>query len=110
MAPIWWDKKGAFKALHDINVLRLGYINERAPLDGKRVLDLGCGGGILSEAMASIGAVVTGIDMGQAPLPLIETCSSSILFSGFKSQPHQLRVNSPGEGMDFKLLGYYLHC
>jgi 2-polyprenyl-6-hydroxyphenyl methylase/3-demethylubiquinone-9 3-methyltransferase len=68
MAPIWWDKKGAFKALHDINVLRLDYINERAPLDGKRVLDLGCGGGILSEAMASIGAVVTGIDMGQAPL------------------------------------------
>jgi 2-polyprenyl-6-hydroxyphenyl methylase / 3-demethylubiquinone-9 3-methyltransferase len=68
MAPIWWDKKGAFKALHDINVLRLDYINERAPLDGKRVLDLGCGGGILSEAMASIGAVVTGIDMGKAPL------------------------------------------
>jgi 2-polyprenyl-6-hydroxyphenyl methylase/3-demethylubiquinone-9 3-methyltransferase len=68
MAPIWWDKKGAFKALHDINVLRLDYINERAPLDDKRVLDLGCGGGILSEAMASIGAVVTGIDMGQAPL------------------------------------------
>ncbi len=68
MAPIWWDKKGAFKALHDINVLRLDYINERAPLDDKRVLDLGCGGGILSEAMASIGAVVTGIDMGPAPL------------------------------------------
>ena len=68
MAPIWWDKKGAFKALHDINVLRLDYIDERAPLSGQRVLDVGCGGGILSEAMTSLGAEVTGIDMGQAPL------------------------------------------
>ncbi len=55
MAPIWWDKKGAFKALHDINVLRLDYIDSRAPLSGKRVLDVGCGGGILSEAMTAAG-------------------------------------------------------
>jgi 2-polyprenyl-6-hydroxyphenyl methylase/3-demethylubiquinone-9 3-methyltransferase len=68
MAPIWWDKQGDFKALHDINVLRLNYINERASLAGKAVLDAGCGGGILSEAMASLGAVVTGIDMGEAAL------------------------------------------
>jgi 2-polyprenyl-6-hydroxyphenyl methylase/3-demethylubiquinone-9 3-methyltransferase len=68
MAPIWWDKQGDFKALHDINVLRLNYINERAPLAGKAVLDAGCGGGILSETMASLGAVVTGIDMGEAAL------------------------------------------
>ena len=68
MAPIWWDKKGAFKALHDINVLRVDYIDRRASLAGKRVLDVGCGGGILSEAMAALGAEVTGIDMGQAPL------------------------------------------
>ena len=68
MAPIWWDKQGDFKALHDINVLRLNYINDRAPLAGKVVLDAGCGGGILSEAMASLGAVVTGIDMGKAAL------------------------------------------
>jgi len=68
MAPIWWDKKGAFKALHDINVLRLGYIDKQAPLFGKRVLDVGCGGGILSESMAKLGAEVTGIDMGEAPL------------------------------------------
>jgi len=68
MAPIWWDKKGDFKALHDINVLRLNYINARAPLAGKAVLDAGCGGGILSEAMASLGAIVTGIDMGDAAL------------------------------------------
>lgn len=68
MAPIWWDKQGDFKALHDINVLRLNYINERAALAGKAVLDAGCGGGILSEAMAAMGAEVTGIDMGEAAL------------------------------------------
>jgi 2-polyprenyl-6-hydroxyphenyl methylase/3-demethylubiquinone-9 3-methyltransferase len=68
MAPIWWDKQGDFKALHDINVLRLNYINDRIPLAGKAVLDAGCGGGILSEAMAALGAVVTGIDMGEAAL------------------------------------------
>jgi 2-polyprenyl-6-hydroxyphenyl methylase/3-demethylubiquinone-9 3-methyltransferase len=68
MAPIWWDKEGAFKALHDINVLRLDYIDTHASLSGKRVLDVGCGGGILSESMARLGAEVTGIDMGEAPL------------------------------------------
>ena len=68
MAPIWWDKNGAFKALHDINVLRLDYIDHHAHLSGKRVLDVGCGGGILSKAMTRLGAIVTGIDMGEAPL------------------------------------------
>jgi 2-polyprenyl-6-hydroxyphenyl methylase/3-demethylubiquinone-9 3-methyltransferase len=64
----WWDKKGGFKGLHDINPWRLHYIDERAQLAGKRVLDVGCGGGILSEAMAALGAEVTGIDAGEAPL------------------------------------------
>jgi len=68
MAPIWWDKNGVQKALHDINVLRVDYINQHAPLSGKRVLDVACGGGILSESMAALGADVTGIDAGQAPL------------------------------------------
>jgi len=68
MAPIWWDKDGVQKPLHDINVLRIDYINTRAPLSGKKVLDVGCGGGILSEAMASLQAEVTGIDAGRAPL------------------------------------------
>ncbi|MBW2436737.1 MAG: bifunctional 2-polyprenyl-6-hydroxyphenol methylase/3-demethylubiquinol 3-O-methyltransferase UbiG [Deltaproteobacteria bacterium] len=68
MAPIWWDRQGDYKALHDINGLRLDFINQRAPLAGKAVLDVGCGGGILSEAMAALGAVVTGIDMGEVAL------------------------------------------
>jgi len=68
MAPIWWDRRGALRALHDINILRTDYIHERAHVSGKNVLDVGCGGGILSEALAALGANVTGIDVGQAPL------------------------------------------
>jgi len=68
MAPIWWDKDGVQKALHDINVLRVDYIHKRCRLAGKRVLDVACGGGILSESMAALGAEVTGIDAGRAPL------------------------------------------
>ena len=64
----WWNLRGDFKALHDINPVRVRYINERASLCGKSVLDIGCGGGILSEAMAAMGATVTGIDRGEAPL------------------------------------------
>ena len=72
MAPIWWDKNGVQKALHDINVLRVDYINTHCPLSGKRVLDVACGGGILSEAMAALGARVTGIDAGRAPLSVAQ--------------------------------------
>ena len=68
MAPIWWDRKGDFKALHDINGLRLDYVNTRVSLPGKRIVDVGCGGGIFTEALSSAGASVTGIDAGQAPL------------------------------------------
>ncbi len=68
LASRWWDPHSEFKPLHEINPLRLGYIDKIAPLDGKRVLDVGCGGGILSESMAAKGAEVTGIDMGEAPL------------------------------------------
>ncbi len=68
MAPLWWDKNGVQKALHDINVLRVDYIDKHASLSGKSVLDVGCGGGILSESMATLGAEVTAIDAGKAPL------------------------------------------
>ncbi|MCW8948874.1 MAG: bifunctional 2-polyprenyl-6-hydroxyphenol methylase/3-demethylubiquinol 3-O-methyltransferase UbiG, partial [Sedimenticola sp.] len=68
LAARWWDPHSEFKPLHEINPLRLGYINQIAGLQGKRVLDVGCGGGILSESMAREGADVTGIDMGEAPL------------------------------------------
>ncbi|HEC28887.1 MAG TPA: methyltransferase domain-containing protein, partial [Gammaproteobacteria bacterium] len=67
LASRWWDPNSEFKPLHEINPLRLDYIDQRADLAGKRVLDVGCGGGILSEGMATRGANVTGIDMGEAP-------------------------------------------
>jgi 2-polyprenyl-6-hydroxyphenyl methylase / 3-demethylubiquinone-9 3-methyltransferase len=67
-AAWWWDKNGRFKSLHDINPLRLDYIQQRVTLENKRVLDVGCGGGLLSESLAAAGADVTGIDMGEAPL------------------------------------------
>ena len=68
LASRWWDRESEFKPLHDINPLRTNYIDENASLAGKRVIDIGCGGGILSEAMTQRGAIVKGIDMGEAPL------------------------------------------
>jgi 2-polyprenyl-6-hydroxyphenyl methylase/3-demethylubiquinone-9 3-methyltransferase len=68
LAGRWWDPNSEFKPLHDINPLRLDYIDRLAPLNGQRVIDVGCGGGLLSEGMAVRGAQVTGIDMGKAPL------------------------------------------
>jgi 2-polyprenyl-6-hydroxyphenyl methylase/3-demethylubiquinone-9 3-methyltransferase len=69
VASRWWDLEGEFKPLHRINPLRLGYIAERSGgLFGKKVLDVGCGGGILAESMAREGANVTGLDMGFEPL------------------------------------------
>ena len=68
LAGRWWDPNSEFKPLHDINPLRLDYIDRLAPLNGQRVIDIGCGGGLLTEGMAIRGAQVTGIDMGKAPL------------------------------------------
>ncbi len=72
LAHRWWDPNSEFKPLHDINPLRLEYIDSLIGLDGKRVLDVGCGGGILAEAMASRGADVTGIDLGDKGLKVAQ--------------------------------------
>ncbi len=72
LASRWWDKESEFKPLHDINPLRANWIDERSPVAGKNVLDVGCGGGILAESMAQRGAKVTGIDMGEAPLAVAQ--------------------------------------
>ena len=68
LASRWWDPESEFRPLHEINPLRLEWINKQTPLTGKNVIDIGCGGGILSEGMAALGANVTGIDMAPAPL------------------------------------------
>ena len=68
LAHRWWDKNSEFKPLHDINPLRLDHIDAKVGLQGKSVLDVGCGGGILAESMAERGAAVTGIDLGDKPL------------------------------------------
>lgn len=78
LAAHWWDPEGELKTLHQINPLRLGYITEKVNLSGKSVIDIGCGGGILSESMAEKGATVTGIDLNKsvidvANLHLLET-------------------------------------
>ena len=77
IANKWWDLEGEFKPLHDINPLRLNYINERVSLAGKNVLDVGCGGGILSEGLAQRGVHVTGIDMGEANLQVAKQHAES---------------------------------
>ena len=68
MAQRWWDPAGDFRPLHDLNPVRVDYIEARAGLAGRRVLDVGCGGGLLAEAMARRGARVTGIDLAPGPL------------------------------------------
>jgi len=70
LASRWWDRNSEFKALHDINPLRANWIDQLSPVAEKSLLDVGCGGGILCEAMAQRGALVKGIDMGETPLQI----------------------------------------
>ncbi len=72
LAHRWWDRNGEFRPLHEINPLRLDHIDHIAALNGKAVLDVGCGGGILAEAMAARGARVTGIDLAEKPLKVAQ--------------------------------------
>jgi 2-polyprenyl-6-hydroxyphenyl methylase/3-demethylubiquinone-9 3-methyltransferase len=98
LAGRWWDPNSEFKPLHDINPLRLDYIDRLAPLHGKAVIDVGCGGGLLTEGMASRGAEVTGIDMGKAPLGVARLHQHE---SGFDidyrhATPEQMAAEQPG--------------
>lgn len=99
IAENWWDKTSEFKPLHDINPLRLNYIDERAPLSGKKVIDVGCGGGILSESMAQRGAEVTGIDMGEAPLAVarIHAEKSGVTVNYHHSTAEQMAEENPAQ-------------
>lgn len=98
LASRWWDPHSEFKPLHDINPLRLDWIDQRANLAGKRVLDVGCGGGILSESMARRGAQVTGIDMGEAPLSVarLHSLESGIQVDYRRVPVEELAQEQPG--------------
>src|SRR5687768_16262646 len=72
LAQRWWDPRGEFRPLHELNPLRLEFVASRAPLEGRDVLDVGSGGGSLAEAMARRGARVVGIDLAQAALDVAE--------------------------------------
>lgn len=99
LAARWWDPDGDFRPLHQINPLRLDYIRQRAPLDGRRVLDVGCGGGILTEAMAAKGAIVTGIDMAAKPLAVarLHQAESGAEVEYLQSTAEDLAASRAGE-------------
>lgn len=102
VASRWWDLEGEFKPLHRINPLRLGYIAERAGgLFGKKVLDVGCGGGILAESMAREGATVTGLDMGFEPLQVANCTRWKAAFRWIMCRKpwKSTRQNMPGSMM-----------
>ncbi len=94
LAHRWWDRESEFKPLHEINPLRVNWIDEHISLAGKKILDVGCGGGILSEAMARRGAQVTGIDMGEAPLSVARL---HLLESGLEVDYRQITAESLAE-------------
>ncbi|MGQ9831376.1 MAG: bifunctional 2-polyprenyl-6-hydroxyphenol methylase/3-demethylubiquinol 3-O-methyltransferase UbiG [Thermochromatium sp.] len=99
LASRWWDPHSEFKTLHDINPLRLDYIERGAGgLAGKRVLDVGCGGGLLSEGMALRGAKVMGIDMGEGPLRVAElhTLESGVEVEYRRVPVETLALEQPG--------------
>ncbi|WP_018076562.1 bifunctional 2-polyprenyl-6-hydroxyphenol methylase/3-demethylubiquinol 3-O-methyltransferase UbiG [Thiobacillus denitrificans] len=87
LAHRWWDPNSEFRPLHEINPLRLKWIDGLAPLNGKKILDVGCGGGILSEAMAGAGAVVSGIDLSEKALKVA-----------------RLHLHESGKSVDYQLV------
>lgn len=91
LAHRWWDPNSEFKPLHDINPLRLNWIEEHLPLSEKRILDVGCGGGLLSEGMALRGAKVTGIDLSEKSLSIAKL---HLLESGQKVDYKKISVEA----------------
>ena len=99
LASRWWDPNSEFKPLHDINPLRAGWIDQHAQVNGKSVLDVGCGGGLLCEALAHRGATVTGIDMGEAPLSVarLHQLESGVEVNYVRSTAEALAAERTGE-------------
>ncbi len=96
LAHKWWDPNSEFKPLHDINPLRLNYVDRLAGISGKTVLDVGCGGGILSEGMARMGARVTGIDLSDKAL---QVARLHLLESGNQVDYRKIEVETLAEEM-----------
>ncbi len=99
LAHRWWDPQGDMRPLHEINPLRLDWIDRLAALAGKRVLDVGCGGGILAEAMAQRGARVTGIDLSGKPLRVaqLHALESGVTVDYREASAEAMAAASPGE-------------
>ena len=97
LAHRWWDPNGDMRPLHEINPLRLDWIDRLAALAGKRVLDVGCGGGILAEAMAQRGARVTGIDLSTKPLRVaqLHALESGVALDYREASAEALAAESP---------------
>ncbi|ODS22639.1 bifunctional 3-demethylubiquinol 3-O-methyltransferase/2-polyprenyl-6-hydroxyphenol methylase [Candidatus Endobugula sertula] len=98
LAQRWWDKNSECKPLHDINPLRSNFIDECSPVAERNVLDVGCGGGILSESLAQRGAHVTGIDKGEAPLNVakLHSLESGVAVNYHRTTAEELAQEQPG--------------
>lgn len=102
LAAKWWDPDGEFKPLHQINPLRVGFIKERANLEGIKVLDVGCGGGILAEALSKLGAKVTGIDASEQTIGVAQNHSNAVGsdVSYYQTTIEEFIANKPEEKFD----------
>ncbi len=99
LAARWWDTQSEFKPLHAINPLRCNWIDRHSPVAQQRVLDVGCGGGILCEALAQRGAQVTGIDMGAAPLTVarLHSLETGVSVDYLQTTAEDMAAQHPGE-------------
>lgn len=99
LASRWWDPDGEFRPLHEINPLRLDWIRQHVDLSGTKILDIGCGGGILAESMAAANASVTGIDMAEAPLAVarLHQHESNLEVEYRQATAEELAHEAPGE-------------